>query len=342
MRGILLALLPLLFFACSQPLTGDEGSAENVQESVESNGQEQLQPFPSAFQPRRTGVELTVLGVSQDAGYPQIRCRKSCCQKAWGRPQKQHVVSLGLIDNASGDRWLFEATPDMPRQIRQLDENWGEKTDADFLQGIFLTHAHIGHYTGLMHLGREAMGAHGIRVYAMPRMAQFLSSNGPWSQLLKLENILLAPLEADQKLHLRDSISVVPLLVPHRDEFSETVGFRIEGPEKAALFIPDIDKWEKWNRNLVTELGTVDYAFLDATFFSNGEIPGRDMSEIPHPFVEETMALLQGLPETERAKVYFIHFNHTNPLLDPENDVARKQVESAGFHLAREGMTFPL
>ena len=41
-------------------------------------------------------------------------------------------------------------------------------------KGIFLTHAHIGHYSGLIHLGKEALGAKGISVYAMPKMSFFL------------------------------------------------------------------------------------------------------------------------------------------------------------------------
>eukprot|EP00957_Ditylum_brightwellii_P156501 11911053-Ditylum_brightwellii.AAC.1 len=61
--------------------------------------------------------------------------------------------------------------------------------------GIFLTHAHIGHYTGLMYLGREALGAVDVPVYAMPRMRSFLKNNGPWSQLVSLGNINIQNLE---------------------------------------------------------------------------------------------------------------------------------------------------
>ena len=71
----------------------------------------------------------------------------------------------------------------------------------------------------------------------------------------------------------------MPFLVPHRDEFSETVGFEIKGENKTAVFIPDIDKWSKWNSDLKELIKRVDYAFLDATFYKNGEIPSRDMSE---------------------------------------------------------------
>jgi pyrroloquinoline quinone biosynthesis protein B len=200
----------------------------------------------------------------------------------------------------------------------------------------------MGHYSGLMHLGREALGAQGVRVAAMPRMVNFLTTNGPWSQLVELGNIELVPLEDNRPLPVFDGdVQVTPLRVPHRDEFSETVGYRIDGPNGSALFIPDIDKWTMWERSLVEELSRVDYAFVDATFYDSVEVNHRDMSEIPHPFVVETMDALTQLPSEGRAKVHFIHMNHTNPLLDA-NSEASQYVESQGFHVAREGMSFGL
>ena len=117
--------------------------------------------------------------------------------------------------------------------------------------GIFLTHAHIGHYTGLMYLGKEAMNSSNVPVYAMPRMKTFLEENGPWSQLAKAQNIALQEMQADSSISLTANLTVTPILVPHRDEFSETVGYIISGPAKKALFIPDIDKWEKWDLDII-------------------------------------------------------------------------------------------
>jgi pyrroloquinoline quinone biosynthesis protein B len=171
-------------------------------------------------------------------------------------------------------------------------------------------------------------------------MRQFLRDNGPWSQLVELNNISLKILQDYQTVPL-GRISVTPLMVPHRDEFSETVGFLILGPERTALFIPDIDKWELWIRDIVTELSRVDYALIDATFFDGDELPGRDLSEIPHPLVVETMALFDALPASEKDKVWFIHMNHTNPLLDPESPAFRQVIEQ-GYHVARTGDRLPL
>jgi pyrroloquinoline quinone biosynthesis protein B len=191
-----------------------------------------------------------------------------------------------------------------------------------------------------MYFGREAMGASGVNVFAMPRMGEFLSGNGPWSQLIELNNIQLRPLQ-NLRPELLGAIRVTPLQVPHRDEFSETVGYRISGPNHSALFIPDINKWELWERSIAEEIGNVDYALLDATFFDGDELPGRDMSEIPHPFVVESMALFDPLPAAERSKIWFIHMNHSNPLLDRNSDAYRRVIE-AGYNVAHEGLQLPL
>jgi len=206
---------------------------------------------------------------------------------------------------------------------------------------VFLTHAHVGHYLGLSQLGREIIGADNLPIYAMPKMKLFLEENGPWDQLVGLKNIELIPLQADSMLQLSDNVTITPFLVPHRDEYSETVGYKISGESKVAIFIPDIDKWEKWERDLAQEIIQIDLAFIDGSFYKNGELPDRNMSTIPHPFVIETMALLKNLKQSERKKVHFIHMNHTNPLLQPHS-IAKDSVKQMGFNLAEEQSIFPL
>ena len=283
-------------------------------------------------------LELVVLGIAQDAGYPQAGCLKACCRCAWDEPELRRWVScLALVDHQSGQRFLLDCTPDFPAQLQWLDRNvpLSSGTSAK-IDGILLTHAHIGHYTGLMHLGREAMGTKDIPVYAMPRMFVFLQKNGPWSQLVDLSNIKLQPLVADQKVQLNARLSVMPILVPHRDEFSETVGFIIVGPHKTALYLPDIDKWSQWDRSIERIIETVDVAYVDGTFLANGELPGRDMSLIPHPFIQESIIQFAPLDESECKKVRFIHLNHTNPALQKDSS-AQRQIRQAGMAVADQG-----
>jgi len=173
-----------------------------------------------------------------------------------------------------------------------------------------------------------------IPVYAMPRMQEFLSNNGPWSQLLKIQNIKLNKINSEEKIQLSRNISITPFLVPHRDEFSETVGYKIEGQKKTILFIPDIDKWEKWSKELVKEINKVDLALLDGTFYDSKEINNRNISEVPHPFVTETMVLLGIEPKNEKSKIKFIHLNHTNPLLDSLSYESNNLLKN-GFGIAK-------
>ncbi|MBK7872334.1 MAG: MBL fold metallo-hydrolase [Saprospiraceae bacterium] len=274
---------------------------------------------------------ILILGIAQDGGYPHAGCQRDDCQKLFKQGKKGHLIScIAIVDPASKQSWMIDATPDFPEQLEIL-----EKITSTKLAGIFLTHAHIGHYTGLMHLGREVIGAKQIPVYAMPKMKDFLEENGPWSQLVSLQNIIIQPLAANENIKLTKELSITPFLVPHRDEYSETVGYQIESIHKKAIFIPDINKWNIWERDITKEIQNVNIALLDGSFYQNGEIPGRNMSEIPHPFVQESMELFKDLSDIDKAKVHFIHINHTNPLLH-KGSAAQKEVKKAGFKLAQE------
>lgn len=284
---------------------------------------------------------LVVLGIAQDAGYPQAGCTMECCTAYWnGTEEKKYITCLALLDRKTNQYWLFEATPDITHQLKEVQPYLLTKNDYS-PDGIFITHAHIGHYSGLMQLGREAMGAKNIPVWAMPRLDSFLKNNGPWSQLVLLKNIQLQTLKADSAVSLNASLKVTPVKVPHRDEFSETVGFVIESDKKKVLFIPDIDKWEKWGKDIIAEVGKVDMALLDGTFYKNGELPGRDMKEVPHPFVEESLQRFSSLSSAEKSKIVFIHFNHTNPLLKKESQ-EKKKVKADGFGVAEQGMVIEM
>lgn len=285
-------------------------------------------------------VSLYILGTVQDGGSPHIGCQKSCCAELFKNPDpSRKVVSLGVVDHENQKSYLFEATPDMPSQLKLLKEH--AKSNQETPDGVFMTHAHIGHYAGLIYFGREALGGKNIPVYAMPKMKYFLETNGPWQQLVQLNNIDIRTIQNEAKTPLTGKLSVIPFTVPHRDEYSETVGYKIVGPNKSALFIPDIDKWSKWEKDIVKEIELVDFAFLDATFFDGPEINSRNIAEIPHPFVVESMELFKNLPETEKSKVYFIHFNHTNALLNKDSE-SYKKVLGAGFNIAVFGQKFQL
>lgn len=288
-------------------------------------------------------VEFIILGTAQDAGAPQIGNNDD---PAWGDLSlKGHATSAALVDHKTSARYLFEATPDMREQLYQLDEIAPPKNEDPLgLSGIFLTHAHIGHYAGLIFAGHESAGTKGLNVYAMPRMGEYLKSNGPWSQLVEFENIKLQPLATGEVLDFQGELSVTPYQVPHRDEFSETVGFEISSGDKAVLFLPDIDSWDEWEtygQTIEARLAAVDYAFLDATFYDDNELPGRDMSAIPHPRLKGSMDRFDKLSKAEREKVRFIHFNHTNAARFENSDIS-KEISRRGYKLAKAGERYCL
>lgn len=288
-------------------------------------------------------AEFIILGTAQDAGAPQIGNNND---PAWQDVSlKGHATSAALVDHESGRRYLFEATPDFREQLFRLDEMAPPTNDNPLgLSGVFLTHAHIGHYAGLIFAGHESAGTKGLNVYAMPRMEEYLRGNGPWSQLVDFENIILQPLAAGKAAALEEGLSVTPYQVPHRDEFSETVGFEIAAGDKAVLFLPDIDSWEEWGnygQSIEARLAAVDYAFLDATFYDDHELPGRDMSAIPHPRLKGSMDRFDKLPKSEREKVRFIHFNHTNPARFENSDIS-KEIARRGYKLAKAGERYCL
>jgi pyrroloquinoline quinone biosynthesis protein B len=284
-------------------------------------------------------VSLKVLGTIQDGGIPHLGCNKKCCEEYFlNQTQRIGVSSLGISNLKNNKNYLIDATPDINFQLKKLigNENISKK-----LNGIFITHAHMGHYSGLLNLGRESFSSSLVPLFVMPKMHEFISSNGPWDQLVKLKNVDLKSLSNNKPEVLGDNLSIVPFLVPHRDEYSETVGYKIIGPNKTALFIPDIDKWEKWEISIVELVKEVDYAFLDGTFYDAKEINNRDISEIPHPFIIESLELFKNLSVVDKNKVYFIHLNHTNPAID-KSSAPFKNITYKGFNVAEGNMEFNL
>ncbi|MBX7184338.1 MAG: MBL fold metallo-hydrolase [Vicinamibacteria bacterium] len=287
-----------------------------------------------------------VLGTAQDGGLPQLGGNADQDLAARQDPKRRRLVtSLLVVDPGSEERFLIDATPDIREQAEIADRVAPQAAKAagrpPLFQAIALTHAHIGHYAGLMHLGREAYGASGQRVLASDRMARFLETNGPWDLLVKLNHIAIERFTADRPVALNTRLSITPIAVPHRDEYSDTYGFVVRGPTRSLLWLPDIDKWEKWDRRIEDVIAGVDVAYVDGTFFDATELPGRAMSEVPHPFIAESLARFASLPEKQRRKIVFVHLNHTNPAATPGSK-AEQEIVKAGMRVASEGERQPL
>lgn len=286
-----------------------------------------------------TAQHVYVLGTAQDAGYPHIGCRKQCCRLALDSYRHEPVTCLAVTDTVAKRWWLFEATPDITHQLN-LFRSLTDSAYPYLPEAVFITHAHIGHYTGLMYFGREGMNTKQLPVYVGAEMEKYLRKNGPWSQLVSIGNIALKGVKREDSVML-GVLCVRFYRVFHRSEFAKPFGFSISIHQKRILFVPDTDHWYAWHKlfhTLPGEIGRHDLSFIDATFYSGDELPGRKMEEVKHPLVTETMKLLDRYPDSVRARVQFNHFNHTNPLLwNPE---IQQRVKSAGYGVARTGRRY--
>ena len=274
-----------------------------------------------------------VLGTAQDGGHPQAGCKAACCNSTGAlETAPLYPSALAVCDPTAGQSWIIDCTPAFPQQLALLEK----AIPLNGIPGFLLTHAHIGHYTGLIQLGREVLNAAGAEVYVLEGMKAFLESNLPWKELITEKNIELRSARPGQAIDLSPAIRVTPHLVPHRDEYSETACFRVEGPTRSLLWLPDVDAWEDMTPAIEDLISDVDIAFLDGTFFNAEELPGRDLRSIAHPFIEDSIRRFSTLPAVEREKIRFIHLNHSNPAIQPTSAAARK-IEQAGHSIARQG-----
>jgi pyrroloquinoline quinone biosynthesis protein B len=290
----------------------------------------------------RVDPYLLVLGIAQDGGMPQVGCYADRCQRARERANPRFAASLALVDPDRDRYYLVDATPDITRQLDLIDEpgfreRAGERRPFD---GIFLTHAHIGHYAGLAVLGREGLGMAPTPTYCTERMAEYLTNNGPWGLMVSEGRLDLRPVVAGAWMQIDDRLQARALLVPHRPEYSDTVGWMFRGPTQTILYIPDIDSWERWDLDIEDVVESVDVALLDASFYSGSEVPGRDIEDIPHPLVPHTMDRLQARVDAGD-RVVFTHLNNTNPALF-EDSAEAAEVGRRGFEIATEGQRIAL
>lgn len=302
---------------------------------------------PRRFLSKSNGEEtvfVKVTGTAQDGGIPHIGCFCANCQRAWKDPRFSRLISsLALFDLDENKTILVDATPDIRAQTLMIQERLSpdKRKRRYWPDGVLLTHGHIGHYTGLMFYGYEALSTDRLPVYCSKRMNDFLTQNGPWSQLVTQKNIITRIIEPLQTFSLTSRLTILALQVPHRDEYTDTLGFVIQGPQRSLLYIPDIQNWKIWDRSIKQEVQKVDIALLDGTFFSPEELPSRDLSSIGHPFISDSMTRLGNIVREGKTKVYFTHLNHSNLSLDPGGE-ARKIIIKNGFDLAEDGMEFPL
>lgn len=267
-----------------------------------------------------------VLGSAQDAGNPQMG--------STGRGPQRLIASVGVI-GPDGSALLLDVTPDVREQILMLNRYRAHARTSNVVDHVSLTHAHMGHYTGLIHFGKEAHNATGIRTWVTASMAAFLTTNQPWLSLVDGGHLVLEVIAPGEPVEVASGLTLRLLTVPHRDEFSDTVAMSVNDE---LLYVPDIDTWERWPI-AEAEIGRHRVSLLDGCFASSSEVPGRDISAFPHPLVADTVRRFGHLARERR--IILTHLNHTNPVSDPES-VEAALVAQSGFEVASDGMEISL
>ncbi|WP_029266687.1 MBL fold metallo-hydrolase [Virgibacillus alimentarius] len=282
---------------------------------------------------------IKVLGTAQDAGIPHPNCFCDHCEAAKKDKKYQRFAASLSIHFETENKWyMIDPSPDFKQQLQHVQSDMGWK---QMMDGILLTHAHIGHYPGLMFLGKEAISTKEMPVMAGGEMNHFLSSHYPWKQLIDFNNIKLKLIENQKAISFPEGACIIPLSVPHRNEFSETFGFMIQGKQKSLLYIPDIDSWEEWEQDLGQRMKDIDYCIIDGTFYSTVELEwiGRSYKDIPHPLMTKSMEKFE--PYKDTCNIYFTHFNHTNPVIGTDQRY-QEEVEANGFFILEEGQEIHL
>ncbi|MHA1125643.1 MAG: MBL fold metallo-hydrolase [Candidatus Heimdallarchaeota archaeon] len=278
-------------------------------------------------------MKLLVLGSGQDAGVPQINCGCINCVAARKNPALRRLgPSIAIFDEEEEHCYIFDASPDLKPQIDMIKGFISRvKTHKDLpISGIFLTHAHFGHCSGLWSLGKECCDAREVMVYCSKKMEGFLKNNHPFKHLLERNNLSLSIMETNQDYPF-ENFSISTFDVPHRNEYADTVGYIINHTKKI-LYLPDLDVWTD---ELVTLVNSVDLALIDGSFISHDELPR--LTKVPHPPIKKTMEFFK---ETN-TEIYFTHFNHTNPVLQ-KNGKERENVLKKGFKLTYDGLVIDI
>jgi len=173
--------------------------------------------------------------------------------------------------------------------------------------------------------GREGWNCDKLPLYLTRRFHDFLASNEPFSELFQSGNLVAHILaEKVETVH-----GIKPVVVPHRDEYSDTVGLLIDLNGRKFFYLPCVDRLNTDIHNIIR---SCDVSIIDGTFYDESELPHRDMSKIPHPRVRDCIREFSDIAD----RIIFTHLNHTNPLCEPEGEELMRLLDR-GFRVANDG-----
>jgi pyrroloquinoline quinone biosynthesis protein B len=271
-------------------------------------------------------TSFIILGSGQDGGAPQVGQASSVSHR-------RSASSVCIVSN-EGMVLLLDASPDVRQQSLALLESTVYPSDrTSLVDGICITHAHMGHYAGLLHFGTEAAATEHVPLIGTSRFLEFFSANEPWADLIRSGHVD-ATLIGNDTMMIDDILGLNAIAVPHRGEHTDTVAYSVSIRDTPwLLYVPDVDDWTRWPE-AETEIARHDFALVDATFSSIDELQGRNIGRIPHPLVPDTISRFRHL--TAGTQIILTHINHSNPLGRFESPITG-QALVAGFKIAHDG-----
>ena len=288
-----------------------------------------------------SGVSVTILGTAQDGGIPQAGCSCERCNEAHKDLKlRKYPVSLGII-GTDGSKHIIEVTKNLSEQLMIWSTNGNEL----FIpETVSITHLHLGHVEGIGQFGKPVMASKEVDVFLSHKNKNIFDERSDIKLMIEENNIRTHAKNFNQLFEPMQGcgFSLQFISIPHRSELGDTAAIIIKGNKRNILFMPDQDSWKetleyysKENIREFLKMFDINEALIDGTFWSMEELPGRNISEIPHPTIQDSLKLLGKRMEND-PRISFLHLNHSNPV----NDIGSKQrkiVEENGWRVSEIG-----
>lgn len=277
-------------------------------------------------------VIIQILGTAQDGGIPQLGCNCSNCKLAHNDESYARLVaSIAIIGNSN--TILVDTTPDIVKQLNNL-RNYKAPSSKNPIDGVIITHLHLGHYIGLLQFGTEAAATKELAVYTTEEVKEFITTNKPFKYLKERKQISLCRLTLNNEISFNE-FSICPFEVPHRNEDGNTIGIEIKNDktDSTLLYISDTDSL---TNEIIQKINSAEKVVFDGTFYSEDELPRQ--KDVPHPPMMTTATIL-GYQDPK--KFYFTHLNHSNPAVNSRSQEA-KALEKMNYGIAFDNMVLTL
>lgn len=304
-----------------------------------------------------------MLGAAAGGGFPQWNSNSEACRRARsGDSAVPPATQASIAVSADGSHWfIVNAAPDLREQInRETRLHPRDGLRSSPIAGVVLTNGDVDAVAGLLHLRERTP----FVIYAHSRIFSVLDEN-PIFRVLAADVVKRQPFDLNEPFALSDhtgsesGLEVTPFAVPgkvalYKEDTQKGTDFGTEEGDTIGLEITDgigtrmlyVANCAGVNDALKSRVDGADLLFFDGTLWRDDEMitsgegqkSGQRMGHVSMSGETGAMASLHGLDIRRRV---FIHINNTNPALLSDS-AARRQLESAGWTVAYDGMSVEL